>query len=65
MSTIKVGDRVTITEPGGDPYDAEILAIIPGPEGTQVRIRAYLPYETPLEIRPGVRIVSATTGGDR
>ncbi|MEV2277733.1 hypothetical protein AB0I72_19315 [Nocardiopsis sp. NPDC049922] len=59
MSTIAVGDQVTITEPGADPYDAEILAVGPGPDGTEIRIRAHLPYETRVRLRPGVRITRA------
>ncbi|MFE6305009.1 hypothetical protein [Nocardiopsis sp. NPDC057823] len=64
MSRFAVGDRITVTEPDTDPYDAEVLDVTQGPDGSDIHIRVYLPYETRLQLRPGVRVTRAdATGG--
>jgi len=48
------GDRVTICEPDAEPYDADVLSI--DPDTGEMRIRAHMPYEATLRLRPGIRI---------
>jgi len=56
---IHTGDRVTIYEPNAEPYEAEVLSI--DPDAGELRIRAHMPYEATIRLRPGLRISPAPT----
>lgn len=61
MSTIRPGDTITVTEGSADPYEAEVLAIDHDATGQALlRVRALLPYDATVRVRPGIRITPRT-----